>query len=78
MHILCDNCNAYAERNVLFFPLLKWGMWRLIDVRLILLLFFGINVDPCPLKVVSINWVIIETAMFFITTEQAYRLRSSS
>lgn len=39
MHVLCDNCNAYAERNVLFFPLLKVGMRKLIDLRLILLLF---------------------------------------
>lgn len=62
---------------MLFFPLLKPGMWRIVDVRIILLLSSGIRVYSYPIKVFSVNRVIVETAVFFlITAEQARRLKS--
>lgn len=63
---------------MLSFPLPKPGMWGgIVDVRIILLLSSGIKVYSYPIKVFSVNRVIVETAVFsFITTEQAYRLKS--
>lgn len=76
-HTLFDNCGVCAEWNVLFFPLLKPGMWGIVDVRIILLLSSGIKVYSYPIKVFSVNRMIVETAVFFlITAEQARRLKS--
>lgn len=62
---------------MLFFPLLKPGMWGIVDVRVILLLSSGIKVYSYPIKVFSVNRMIVETAVFFlITAEQARRLKS--
>lgn len=64
---------------MLSFPLPKPGMWGIVDVRIILLLSSGIKVYSYPIKVFSVNRMIVETAVFsFITTEQAYRLKSLS
>lgn len=76
-HTLYDNCGVCAEWNVLFFPPLKPGMWEIVDVRVILLLSSGIKVYSYPIKVFSVNRMIVETAVFFlITAEQARRLKS--
>lgn len=71
-----DNCSVCAQWNVLFLPLLKSGMWRFIDVWLILLLSSGIKVYSYPIKVFFINWI-IETAMFSISPNKP-RLKSFS
>lgn len=63
---------------MLSFPLPKAGMWGIVDVRIILLLSSSIKVYSYPIKVFSVNRMIVETAVFsFITTEQALQIKIS-
>lgn len=60
-----DNCGVWAWWNVFSFPLLKPGMWEIVDVRIILPLSSGIKVYSYFIKVFSAHRTIVETAVFF-------------
>lgn len=74
VHTLSDRRGVYAKGNVLFFLVLKSGMRLFIDPRLIFLLLFGIKVNTESF--LSKLDVTANCHVFFLTSQQAHRLKS--